>query len=222
MQTAQKKAFVTNEDVSPVLFQNKYLDKLTRTHIAVPVSLFFLYAGGLLYYTRVKTDLSLLMVVALFFAGLLFFTFIEYLVHRNVYHMEPTTERKAKMQYTMHGVHHDYPKDKKRLAMPPAASVLIATILLLIFELILDKFSFSFLAGFLVGYAMYLVVHYSVHIFRPPNNFLKALWINHSIHHYSPEDAMFGVSSPLWDYVYGTTPKKKGIDVTEVKVEQHL
>jgi sterol desaturase/sphingolipid hydroxylase (fatty acid hydroxylase superfamily) len=132
--------------------------------------------------------------------------------------MEASTPKKVKMQYTMHGVHHDYPKDKQRLAMPPFLSVTISTILLLIFELLLDKYSFSFLAGFLVGYAFYLLVHYSVHIFRMPNNFLKALWINHSIHHYSPEDAMFGVSSPIWDYVFGTANKKKGTGNVEVKV----
>jgi 4-hydroxysphinganine ceramide fatty acyl 2-hydroxylase len=207
MEATPKKAYLSNENVSPVLFQNKWLDKLTRTHIAVPVSLFFIYSAGLLYYTQTSTDLSIALTIALFLGGLLLFTFVEYHVHKGVYHMEPTTERKAKIQYTMHGVHHDYPKDKQRLAMPPAMSVLIATILLVIFR---------------VSYAMYLIVHYMVHIFRPPNNVIKALWVNHSIHHYSPEEVMFGVSSPLWDYIYGTTPKRRGIDVTEVKVESNL
>lgn len=218
MSNNKSKAYVSNENISVPLFKNKWLDRFTRTHIAIPVSLFFLYAFGLILYTKTKTNLTNYQVVSLFFGGWLFFTFVEYLVHRYVYHMEPSTPQKAKMQYTMHGVHHDYPKDKQRLAMPPFLSVTISTILLLIFELLLDKYSFSFLAGFLVGYAFYLLVHYSVHIFRMPNNFLKALWINHSIHHYSPEDAMFGVSSPIWDYVFGTAPKKKGTGNVEVKV----
>jgi sterol desaturase/sphingolipid hydroxylase (fatty acid hydroxylase superfamily) len=218
MSTNKSKAYVSNENISVPLFKNKWVDRFTRTHIAVPVSLFFLYAFGLILYTQMKTNLTNYQVVSLFFGGWLLFTFVEYLVHRYVYHMEASTPKKAKMQYTMHGVHHDYPKDKQRLAMPPFLSVTISTILLLIFELLLDKYSFSFLAGFLVGYAFYLLVHYSVHIFRMPNNFLKALWINHSIHHYSPEDAMFGVSSPIWDYVFGTANKKKGTGNVEVKV----
>lgn len=218
MSTNKSKAYVSNENISVPLFKNKWVDRFTRTHIAIPVSLFFLYALGLILYTKTKTNLTNAQVVSLFFGGWLLFTFVEYLVHRYVYHMEASTPQKAKMQYTMHGVHHDYPKDKQRLAMPPFLSVTISTILLLIFELLLDKYSFSFLAGFLVGYAFYLLVHYSVHIFRMPNNFLKALWINHSIHHYSPEDAMFGVSSPIWDYVFGTAPKKKGTGNVEVKV----
>ena len=61
----------------------------------------------------------------------------------------------------------------------------------------------------MVGYAFYLLVHYAVHIFRPPNNFLKALWSNHAIHHYSNNEILYGVSSPLWDYVYRTLPEKK-------------
>ncbi len=212
-----KTGFISNENVSLPIFQNKWLDKLTRSHISIPVSLFFLYAAGLLYYTTIATELTTVQVVALFFGGTFFFTFIEYVAHRWLYHPgEHASESRQKFCYTVHGIHHDYPKDKRRLAMPPAASVLAATILLLIFRVALGQYAFAFLAGFMVGYALYLLVHYSVHIFRMPNNFLKALWVNHSIHHYSPDEIMFGVSSPLWDYVFGTLPKKekkKGVEV---------
>jgi sterol desaturase/sphingolipid hydroxylase (fatty acid hydroxylase superfamily) len=43
-----------------------------------------------------------------------------------------------------------------------------------------------------------------VHAFQPPKNFFKVLWVNHSIHHYKDGEVVFGVSSPLWDYIYGT------------------
>ncbi|MFN7119579.1 MAG: sterol desaturase family protein [Saprospiraceae bacterium] len=213
-----KTGYISNENISVPLFQNKWLDKLTRSHIAIPVSLFFLYAIGLLYYTKIATELSNTQVIGLFFCGTVFLTFVEYMVHRFAYHPgEHATESRQKFCYTVHGVHHDYPKDKQRLAMPPAASVLVATVLLIIFRVILGNYAFAFLAGFMVGYALYLLVHYSVHIFRMPKNFLKALWINHSIHHYSPEEVMFGVSSPLWDYVFGTLPKKARKKSVEVK-----
>jgi 4-hydroxysphinganine ceramide fatty acyl 2-hydroxylase len=217
MKLDKKKNFVSNENVSVKLFQNKYLDRLTRTHISIPVTMFFLYAAGLIWYTKTATDLTNLAIVLLFFGGWTLFTFVEYNVHRYLYHLPATSERREKIAYTIHGVHHDYPKDKQRLAMPPVLSVIIGTILLLIFELILDKYSFSTLAGFMVGYAFYLLVHYSVHIFRPPNNFLKALWTNHAIHHYGSNDTLFGVSSPLWDYIYGTVPKNEPKRKVEVK-----
>ena len=111
--------------------------------------------------------------------------------------------------YNAHGFHHDYPKDKKRLAMPPILAVVISTVLLYLFQYLLGDYSFSFLAGFVVGYAMYLVVHYTVHMYPPPKNFLKSLWVNHALHHYSEDDVLFGVSQPLWDYVFGTMPKSE-------------
>ena len=190
------------------LFKNPILESLTRTHISVPLVIFFTYAAGLLYWSVTHTSLSILATVGMFFVGMIAFTWVEYMVHRYVFHMTGNTERKAKMQYTMHGVHHEYPKDKERLAMPPILSITLATILLFVFRMILGDFVFSFLPGFLVGYAMYLSVHYMVHAFQPPKNFFKILWVNHSIHHYKNGEEVFGVSSPLWDYIYGTISRK--------------
>ena len=208
MKQNKERKFVSNENISPPLFGNKIIDAFTRTHIAIPVGLFFAYAIGLIYWTVTKTDLAIWQVITLFFGGWFVFTFVEYHVHKRLYHMDHHnfSEKRKEIAYKLHGVHHAFPKDKQRLAMPPAVSIIIATTLLVLLELILDKYSFSFLAGFLVGYASYLIVHYIVHIFRAPNNALKALWTNHAIHHYQSDQIMFGVSSPIWDYIYGTLP----------------
>jgi sterol desaturase/sphingolipid hydroxylase (fatty acid hydroxylase superfamily) len=75
----------------------------------------------------------------------------------------------------------------------------------------MGDYAFAFLPGFLVGYASYLAVHYMVHAYQPPRNFMKMLWVNHGIHHYKDGEIIFGVSSPLWDYIFGTMsiPHKK-------------
>ncbi len=197
------------------LFKNPILEKLSRTHISIPLTIFTVYAISLLYWDVTHTTLTPGTTVALFFLGIISFTFVEYIVHRYVYHIRTHTEWRKKFQYNAHGVHHEFPKDKDRLAMPPLLSITVATLLLLFFRLVMGDFAFAFLPGFLVGYAFYLSVHYVVHIFQPPKNFLRILWINHSVHHYKNGDAVFGVSSPLWDYVFGTmrvnekTPGKK-------------
>ncbi|MDE0470592.1 MAG: sterol desaturase family protein, partial [Ekhidna sp.] len=67
---------------------------------------------------------------------------------------------------------------------------------------------FGFLPGFLIGYASYLWVHYMVHAFQPPKNFWRTLWVHHGIHHYKQPHRAFGVSSPLWDLIFRTMPKK--------------
>ncbi len=186
------------------LFKSPILEKLSRTHISVPLTIFFLYSALLLYWSVTHTSLSAGSTTGLFFAGLFFFTWVEYITHRHVFHMATYTKVREKLQYTLHGVHHEFPKDKSRLAMPPLLSVTLSTVLLLIFRVILGDLVFAFLPGFLVGYSFYLSVHYMVHAFQPPKNIFRLLWVNHSIHHYKNGEVVFGVSSPLWDYVYRT------------------
>ncbi|WP_372919478.1 sterol desaturase family protein [Salegentibacter sp.] len=193
---------------SPKLFDNPILEKLTHTHISLPLIIFGVIAAVLLYYGIVEKGFEAPVMILLFVAGLFFFTLVEYLMHRYLYHIPATTPRKQKISYTMHGVHHDYPKDKSRLAMPPVLSLIIATVLFIIYRAVLGDYVFGFLAGFLIGYAGYLAVHYSVHAFKVPGNFLKVLWHHHSIHHYREPDRAFGVSSPLWDHIFGTMPRK--------------
>lgn len=204
-----------NDDIKPQskgtkqLFKNPLVENLSRTHISVPLVIFFLYASTLLYWSITHTSLSVITTVAMFLLGILAFTWVEYNLHRHLFHMKTFTEGRRKIQYMIHGVHHEFPKDKDRLAMPPLLSVTLSTILLLIFRVVLGDLVFSFLPGFLVGYAGYLSIHYLVHASPPPKNFLKALWVNHSIHHYKDGDTVFGVSSPLWDYIYGTMERNQ-------------
>lgn len=191
------------------LFKNPILEKLSRTHISVPLTIFFLYSSALLYWSVTHTSLNAVTTVGLFILGVIAFTWVEYITHRHLFHMQTYTRLRARLQYTLHGVHHEFPKDKDRLAMPPLLSITIATVLLLLLRLVMGDFVFAFLPGFLVGYAAYLSVHYMVHAYQPPKNFLKVLWINHSVHHYKDGEIVFGVSSPLWDYIYGTMRDKR-------------
>jgi sterol desaturase/sphingolipid hydroxylase (fatty acid hydroxylase superfamily) len=190
------------------LFENPVLERLTRTHIALPISIFIAISIGLIYYGFVNGILSVLSAIGLFMVGWLVFSLIEYMAHRHVFHMEPDTPIKKDIQYKFHGNHHDYPKDKDRLAMPPIVSLFLASFFFFVFELAFGKLAFGLVAGLLFGYALYLFVHYAVHAYAPPKNFLKTLWIHHSIHHYKDPNRAYGVSSPLWDWVFGTMPEK--------------
>lgn len=191
------------------LFKNPILEKLTRTHISIPITILTGAAIGLIIYGMYHGIVNTLEVVLLFLAGLFVFTLTEYLMHRYLYHIEPSTESRKKLQYTIHGVHHDYPNDKERLAMPPIVSAILAVIVFSLFYLIMGRFAYGFTPGFFVGYSSYLFIHYSVHAFAPPRNFLKELWVHHSIHHYKDQEKAFGVSSPLWDYIFRTMPARK-------------
>jgi 4-hydroxysphinganine ceramide fatty acyl 2-hydroxylase len=190
------------------LFSNRILESLTRTHIAIPLTIFYGTAVAILGYSLYFGLIAPLSNLWMFLVGFFLFTLVEYLVHRYAFHIDTDTPGKAKFQYTMHGVHHDYPRDKTRLAMPPVLSVTLAAVFFMLYRMLMGSYGLPFTAGFLAGYATYLCVHYSVHAFRPPKNFLKILWAHHAIHHHQQTDAAFGVSSPLWDVIFGTMPKK--------------
>jgi sterol desaturase/sphingolipid hydroxylase (fatty acid hydroxylase superfamily) len=189
-----------------VMFDNPILEKLTRTHIAVPISIFVIAAIALATYAFMYTDLPRIRIALLFLSGLLAFSLVEYVMHRYLFHMSTHTARREKLQYTFHGVHHEFPKDKGRLAMPPIISVLLASSILGLFYLLMQEAAFAFFPGFILGYAAYLFVHYIVHAYQPPKNLFKVLWINHAVHHYKDQTKAYGVSSPLWDYVFQTMP----------------
>lgn len=193
---------------SKVLFKNRLLESLTRTHIAIPLIVFGLISAGLIYYGVSNSLVELIYILPLFIAGLLLFTLIEYIMHRYVFHLSPKSEKQEKFAYAVHGVHHDYPKDKDRLAMPIPLSLTLSALFFFLYRFIMGDLVYGFLPGFLIGYAAYLWVHYMVHAFQPPKNFWKVLWVHHGIHHYKDPGNAFGVSSPIWDYIFGTMPKK--------------
>ena len=189
------------------VFKNKFLESLTHTHIAVPLTIF--YGSGLvllcvsIYWGLLSAGAS----VGYFALGLFVFSFVEYLVHRYAFHIPTDSDAKAKFQYAAHGVHHDFPKDKSRLAMPPLVSMALATGFFFLYRFLMGEVGIPFTGGFLAGYAAYLTVHYIVHAYRAPKNFFKILWTHHAIHHHVENDRAFGVSSPLWDILLGTMPR---------------
>jgi sterol desaturase/sphingolipid hydroxylase (fatty acid hydroxylase superfamily) len=188
------------------VFKNPFLEALTRTHIAIPLTLFWTAGIITLWYSIARLGVSWWMAAIFFLLGAFFFTLVEYLMHRFLYHIPGTTEGKRKFQYTIHGVHHDHPRDKSRLALPPVLSVVLALLFIGLYRLIMGDLGLAFGGGFLFGYSTYLAAHYAIHMYKPPKNFLSIIWKHHNLHHYVGDDGAFGVSSPFWDHVFGTMP----------------
>ncbi|MBH0196947.1 MAG: hypothetical protein HP494_15485 [Nitrospira sp.] len=118
------------------------------------------------------------------------------------------------------GVHHEFPKDKDRLAMPVPLSLVLASFFFFVFLPVTGKNIWLFFPGFLSGYSSYLFIHYAVHRFRQPRNFLSILWKHHALHHYKSEDTAFGVTFPLWDHIFKTMPTDK--DKRDAAIDQKL
>jgi dihydroceramide fatty acyl 2-hydroxylase len=200
---------------SPPLFENRFLDFFSRIHPSVPAIIFGpVVAAGI--WLGADHGYSAGKLVLLLAAGLFLWTLTEYWLHRLVFHWEPDHPIGARLHFVIHGVHHDHPNDRLRLVMPPGASVPLAALFLGLFVLVFGTpAAFPIFSGFIVGYLVYDYTHYHVHHHTPKTKLGKRLREQHMRHHFQDHRYGFGVSSPLWDLVFRTLPRRRRPDKPE-------
>ena len=186
------------------IFKNQYLEYFTKTHPLVIWGLYLPLIIFLPYFAGHKYDFSSAEIILLFFAGLFFWTFFEYIMHRFVFHWASDNPKIQRISYVLHGNHHEFPRDKQRLFMPPVPSLIIASLIFLLMYAAMSTYAFSFFPGFILGYLLYGSMHYAIHAWNPPFKWMKPIWRNHHLHHYKSDHKGFGVSSHIWDKVFGT------------------
>lgn len=191
---------------SPRIFDNDILDGLSRTPWVV-VPIVYLPAAALLAWHAVSNvGLDLTLTAALAVGGWLAWTFVEYWLHRTLFHWVPETNWGETMHFFLHGVHHEWPHDKYRLVMPPAVSLLLFFFFLFLWTTLLGGYGWAFHAGFVLGYTFYDVIHYHVHHRRAGFSWLQRLKKHHVSHHFVDDysELRYGVSTRLWDKVFRT------------------
>jgi sterol desaturase/sphingolipid hydroxylase (fatty acid hydroxylase superfamily) len=197
----------------PKIFNNTALEIFTKSNPAIHIGFYGALVFAYIALSVRYSPLNWWQGILLFLSALFFWTFAEYMLHRYVFHWADESKWGKRFQYIVHGVHHEYPREK--LFMPPLPGLIISSLFLIIFTINFAIFgqptlSFIFMAGFLFGYLSYSLIHYSTHKVKPPS-FLRDLWTHHLLHHYQCPDKAFGVSSRFWDRVFNTMPKKKNI-----------
>jgi len=199
--------YVSKKNETVRMFESDLMEFFSRVHPATPLLLYMPVVGYMLYLSLWQQKLSNLAVAGLFVLGILFWTLLEYLIHRYIFHYEPKSRLGKRLHYIIHGVHHDYPNDARRLVMPPSISVPLAVLFYILFLLIFGHLAPGVFAGLVFGYVCYDMLHYATHHFPMKRGLWLWLKQYHLRHHYKDDDAGFGISSPLWDYVFGTTRK---------------
>lgn len=189
------------------LFKSDFMETMTKTHPFVIYSIYFPIMSVMLYYGVVYKGVSVGKEVLLFLGGLAFWSLFEYLMHRYIFHMVVKSEAGKRFTYTLHGIHHEYPRDRERLFMPPVPSLIISSLIFIGMNAAMGFSALSFWPGFMMGYLLYGSMHYAIHSIAPPK-WLKALWRNHHLHHYKYPEKGFGVSSVIWDVIFRTVPNK--------------
>jgi sterol desaturase/sphingolipid hydroxylase (fatty acid hydroxylase superfamily) len=131
-----------------------------------------------------------------FAAGMFAWTILEYVIHGVLSHMHRTFVTR------LHDVHHRDPHAVFAMrAWIPVAAVLAGGFI---------KFGVTpamlFVGGVASGFAAYEFVHYRIHFSRPACALEARLRARHLAHHVREPDAIFGVTTPIWDVVFGTEP----------------
>jgi len=187
------------------VFENPILERLTHVHPLTPMVIWFPVFCWLMWQTFVVLQLSPFLVGILGVSGFLTWTLTEYFLHRFVFHFEGDTPLAQRFHFLIHGLHHSDPIDPTRLVMPPFASLAIGLILYSFFRWILGAvWVVPFFAFFVIGYLCYDYIHFYTHHFVPTTKVGKFLKNSHMQHHYVNPNTRMGVSSPFWDYVFGT------------------
>jgi dihydroceramide fatty acyl 2-hydroxylase len=208
----------TKRDEPIRIFKSSFLEFFSHISpvavlvVWVPIIGFFIWLsirdalGGLLSVWLIPVEIV---------AGMLMWSLTEYVLHRFLFHYHPKSEWGKRINFMFHGVHHAQPMIKTRLVMPPIISLPIGVIMYSFYALIFQLvFNVGFVinalfAGTAIGYLLYDMTHYATHHFQIKGGWFQWIRSHHMKHHVQTPDERFGVTSPLWDYAFGTEPKDR-------------
>jgi sterol desaturase/sphingolipid hydroxylase (fatty acid hydroxylase superfamily) len=193
-----------------VLKNNVLENVFSRAHWVTPI----IWFGGLIAFGlyRGATDPVTAgpRLIGYFLFGWLLWTFAEYMLHRFIFHMEAKNESERMRVFLAHGYHHDFPDDPMRLVAPPLMSWGPAVIFAVVYYFAFGRHQWlPIIAGTATGYVAYDWIHYYTHHGRPTGGIGKWLRKYHMKHHFKDGNAWYGVSTPIWDFVFGTYKSKK-------------
>lgn len=202
--------YISNRNESVRMFQSDFMEFFSHVHPIAPLVIYVPVMGYLLYLALFARALPIAAVAGCFALGLVLWTLVEYSMHRFAFHYQPTSLWGKRLHFILHGVHHDYPNDASRLVMPPSVSIPLAIVFYALFLGAFGRYAAAAFPGFLLGYLGYDMIHYATHHFSMKRGVWLWLKQYHMRHHYQDDHVGYGVSSPLWDYVFGTRQKLHG------------
>ena len=125
-------------------------------------------------------------------------TLIEYLLHRFVLHgVQPFRG--------WHAQHHRQPGERLGAPTVLSAALIFAFVFLPALALGTLCQACALTLGVLAGYLAYGITHHATHHWRSNSAWLKRRKRWHALHHHhAAQPDCYGVTSPLWDHVFGS------------------
>uniref|UniRef100_H3CJN4 Fatty acid 2-hydroxylase n=1 Tax=Tetraodon nigroviridis TaxID=99883 RepID=H3CJN4_TETNG len=144
----------------------------------------------------------------LFLLGWFMWSFIEYCIHRFVFHMKPPAHNYylITLHFLLHGQHHKSPFDGSRLVFPPGlASLVVGSFYLILSNILPDIVGICVFVGGLCGYVIYDMIHYYLHYGSPKRgSYMYSLKAYHVKHHFEHQRSGFGITTTFWDHPFNT------------------
>lgn len=139
-------------------------------------------------------------------AGLVFWTLLEWTLHRGM-HLRTPWPRVTAFQDRAHLRHHRVPEDLPHSVVGLGGSIPLAAAVFGGAWLVLGNLpdAVLFICGVFLGYLFYETVHLAGHA-GANVPVIASLSRYHMRHHYGSPRRAFGVTSPLWDWVFGSLP----------------
>jgi sterol desaturase/sphingolipid hydroxylase (fatty acid hydroxylase superfamily) len=143
--------------------------------------------------------------LGLFLGGVMLWSLLEYGLHRFVFHWQPKGTTGKLFSFMIHGYHHEFPDDKMRLVAPPLMLFTLGTVVGMLYRLIFGPAYWAqVFGGTAAGYVAYDWMHYYAHHFHPKRGIGSFIRRYHLMHHFQEGRKRYGISSPLWDLLFGT------------------
>jgi hypothetical protein len=138
--------------------------------------------------------------------GVVCWTLIEYVLHRFVLHLQAPTAGLQRAIERLHLGHHWEPADVAKITVPVYGSLPIAVALLGLWRLLSGSWQATALLmiGTIIGYLTYETMHFRIHCCVACGRWLCWQRAQHFVHHFKNHERCFGVTTPLWDWVFGT------------------
>lgn len=144
-----------------------------------------------------------------FAAGALGWSFAEYSLHRFWGHAPPAKRAKRRVLDGDFGSEHQAHHADTRYFSPTSGKLRVAVIVLPALAaagtlVAGPRRGLSFALGFGVAYAGYEILHRRIHTHAPNNAYSRWARRHHLHHHFTSPRENHGVTSPLWDVVFGS------------------
>jgi sterol desaturase/sphingolipid hydroxylase (fatty acid hydroxylase superfamily) len=140
----------------------------------------------------------------LILVGLAAWTLVEYLVHRFAFHHRFPLGRR------LHQLHHDHPGDPDAERTSLTTPLVASPFAVMVLGCAGIEDGSSIFAGLLVGYLVFIAIHYAVHRLPiEPGSWLYQTKIRHLAHHRF-DNCNFGVTTSFWDIVFRTRARSGG------------